>query len=365
MTDALDTEIRRLMGELWESAPLPPTADEICRRRPRQPQRGRRWLALVAMLIPVVALAGLLRVGDRSPTRLATGGPPTSELPSAQVGGPGDGVLPDPTFVTLANPPAGLRFIEGGGRVANGRSKEILLADSQGRSARVLWTAPSGCGAGTPATTIRGEPGGASLPSAAASPIPSNSKDAAFVASGNGGAMHWCEQGRMNINLMTSGLDEAGTRGLAMTIRPMAGNADQLTLDVPSGFSAGRPDAHGRLYKLAFRPEENLSSRPRLTLMITSAWSTNMQLLKAKVGGSAVEVDVDGRKGFIVQAPGGPRYQSLVIVYDDRTIVTLDGDGLTPDQLLSAAASLRPADSSLAPDVSGDPGLCDRLGLCG
>ena len=99
---------------------------------------------------------------------------------------------------------------------------------------------------------------------------------------------------------------------------------------------------------------------------VRGAWTTDLRLLEARSAlSSATEVDVGGRRGFIGQMPGGPRFQSLTVVYDGRTIVTLAGDGLSPDQLLSAAASLAPADASVAPDVRTEPGKCDRLGMCG
>lgn len=366
MTDPLDTEIRRLMGELERQAPLPPTSEEL-HLRGRPPPRHRsgfRLTGLVAFLVLVAGVISLQPWHDRSSTPVATGIGPTS-LPLGAAPIPGDAALPDPTFVTVASPPQGLRFIEGGSQVLRGRSEEILLADPKGQSVRLLWNAAGGCGAGTPLTTLREAPGTATAPPRAAGQIAPTSAEAPFVGSGNGGALHWCEQGKVDINLITSGFDEPGTRSVATTVHLIPGTSDRLTIGVPAGFAAGRPNAQGRLYNLAFRPDDASSSRPQLTVMIASAWTTDIGLLKARAGGSTSDVDVGGRKGFVAQSPGGSRYQSLTVVYDDRTIVTLRGDGLTTDQLAAAAASIRPADPSLAPDIAGDPGRCSRLGLCG
>jgi hypothetical protein len=177
--------------------------------------------------------------------------------------------------------------------------------------------------------------------------------------------LHWCDHGHIEIDLIVSGLDETATRSLAKTIRPQAGTPNALTLDPPPGFAAGQPNAKGLLYSLVYQPDDAPASRPQLVVTVASAWTTDLRLLEARSGGSPVEVTVGERKGFRVQAPGGPRYQSLTLLYDERTVVTLSGDGLTPDQLVAAAASLRPGDASTAPDVSGDPARCNRLGLCG
>ncbi|MDQ6948976.1 MAG: hypothetical protein M3256_22625 [Actinomycetota bacterium] len=367
MTDPLDTEIRRLMGELEQRAPLPPTTGELHLRGqpPPRHRRGSRLIGLAALFVMVAAVLSFQPWHDRSSTRVATGFGPTS-VPLGLAGTiPGEAALPDPTFVTIASPPQGLRFIEGGSQVLEGRSEEILLADSNGRSVRLIGLAPGSCGAGLPVTTLREATGTATAPSRAAGQIAPTSAEAVFVGSGNGGALHWCEQGKMDINLITGGFDESGTRRLATTVQLIPGTSDRLTIDVPAGFVAGRPTTQGRLYKLAFRPDDASSSRPQLTVMVASAWTTDLGLLKARAGGSTSDVDAGGRKGFILQLPGGSRYQSLTVVYDDRTIVTLQGDGLTPDQLVAAAASIRPADPSLAPDITGDAGRCKRLGLCG
>jgi len=80
---------------------------------------------------------------------------------------------------------------------------------------------------------------------------------------------------------------------------------------------------------------------------------------------SASDVTVDGRPGFATALPGGPRYQQLTVLFDDHTLVTLQGTGLSASQVQQAGASLAPADPALAPSVIGDASRCERLGLCG
>lgn len=85
MTDALDTEIRRVMGELWQRASIAPTADELRGRERRggEPRaHGRRartatWATVAIGAVVAVAVV-LPRLSDRSATELATGGPVTS-----------------------------------------------------------------------------------------------------------------------------------------------------------------------------------------------------------------------------------------------------------------------------------------------
>jgi len=190
--------------------------------------------------------------------------------------------------------------------------------------------------------------------------------DAAFVVSAGTGTLHWCDESKTDILLVTTGFDEAAARALGATVQPVDGRPTDLTLRVPAGFVAGRPSTAGLGYNLAFGPKQTTATKPSLTVLIRSAWTTDLRLLKTRsVHSSATEVDVGGRRGFSGQLPGGPRFQALTVVFDDRTIVELAGDGLSAEQLLSAAASLGPADPSTAPDVSGDPQRCERLGMCG
>lgn len=166
------------------------------------------------------------------------------------------------------------------------------------------------------------------------------------------GALRCCDHGHTEINFIVSGMEKAAACSLAKTDRSQARNPNALTLDPPPGFAAGLP---ARRQPVFYAPTGRDGGE---------AWTTDLQLLEARSGGSPVDVTVGDRNGFRVQAPGGPRYQSLTLAYDQRTIVTLS-DGLTPDELVAAAASLRPGDASTAPDVSGDPARCSRLGLCG
>jgi hypothetical protein len=190
--------------------------------------------------------------------------------------------------------------------------------------------------------------------------------DAAFVVSDGTGSLHWCDGNMTDIKLITTGFDEAAARALAVAVQPVPGSSTDLTVRVPPEFVAARPSATGLGYTLAFGPEQSSASKPSLTVHIGGAWTTDLRLLEARSGPSMPsEVDVGGHRGFSGQLPGGPRYQSLTVVFDDRTIVELTGDGLSADQLLSAAGSLGPADPATAPDVSGDPQRCQRLGMCG
>jgi hypothetical protein len=363
VTDPLDTEIRRLMGELSQRAPLAPTTEELGRRPQHRRQRahGARAVALAALLMTVVGVATLRLSDDGSSTRVATGTVPSSQAAGGQGGLPPDVALPDPTFLTIATPPEGLRYIEGASRATGGRSDEIALADASGRTVRMLWNTAGGCAAGTPRTTVRG----ATEAPAEGAPPALRSDDAPFVRSADGGALRWCHEGRVEVNLIATGFAEEATRSLARTVQLDPGSPDKLVIAVPPGFVAGRPNAQGRLHRLAFRPDQAASSRPQLTVTVTSAWTTDLRLLGARLGPSASEVVVGDRRALVTEAPGGADFQWLILVYDDRTVVMLQGAGLTREQLVSAAASLRVADPSLAPDVAGDPSRCARLGLCG
>ncbi len=55
----------------------------------------------------------------------------------------------------------------------------------------------------------------------------------------------------------------------------------------------------------------------------------------------------------------------VAVLYDDHTLVVLSSASMAEDDLLAAAGSLVPGDPSVPRPVASDPGLCDRLGMCG
>ncbi|MDQ6725794.1 MAG: hypothetical protein M3066_06470 [Actinomycetota bacterium] len=364
MTDRLTTEIRSALAELVDAAPLPPDLPGAGGR----PRRRTRPTRVVAIGLLAAALAGgLVAVDRRHPSTSVAAGQPPDTNHNAELAPIGSDVLPPPTFVSPTSVPGGLQFIEGGRTSpATSAPNEILIAGGEGRSARLVWTAASACGSATPVTAVRPGTGGSALSSPVATAMASDPQTASYGSTGGNGSLRWCEGGTTSVMLLTTGFDETAARALAATVRPAAGRAGDLTLVVPTGFSAGRPSARSVSYTLAFRPSQSATSRPQLTVGVRSAWTTDLQLLEASGGLPSVrQIDVGGSRGFVGQGAGGPQYQSLTVVYDERTIVNLGGDGLTSDQLIAAAASLAPADPAVAPDVTGDPQRCARLGLCG
>ncbi|MDQ6945784.1 MAG: hypothetical protein M3256_05800 [Actinomycetota bacterium] len=364
MTDQLTTEIRCALAELVDAAPLPPALPWDGGRSLRRPRPTR--VAAISLLAAALA-GGVFAVDHRHPsTSVAVGQPPNTRR-NAEPAPIGSDALPPPTFVSPASLPGALHFIEGGSSSpATSAPNEILIAGAEGRSARLLWTPGGACGNASPVTTVRPNTGGSDPPSPVVTAVASDPESAAYVSTGANGSLHWCEGGTTNIMVLTNGFDESAARALAATVRPAAGRADDLTLVPPIGFSAGRPNARGVSYTLAFRPSQSAESRPQLTVRVSPAWTTDLQLLEASTGLPSVrQIDVGGRRGFVGQGAGGSQYQSLTMVYDEHTIVSLGGDGLSSDQLIAAASSLGPADPTLAPDVAGDPQRCARLGLCG
>jgi hypothetical protein len=361
VSDSLSAAIRAAVAELVDAAPLPPElGPSVSRAKPRRPRLATALVVVILLSAFSVGISVLRR--DRSQTTVAASGGSSG---AGMVTEPpiGTDALPDPTFVRPVAPPAGLRLIEAGSSRSTPRgSREILLAGPGNRSARLLWTAPSPCRT-TTVTTVEAARGDAG-PDAGVS-RPQSASDAPFVGSGNTGSLHWC-QGETDINLITVGFDETTTRALAATVHAVSGRPDDLTLQLPPDFIGGRPSASGLAFTLAFGPDQSPAAKPTMAVHIRAAWTTDLRLLEARSGLSpATEIDVGGHRGFIGQLPGGPRYQSLTVVFDDRTLVELVGDGLTADQLVSAASSLGPADPSSAPDVSGDSERCRRLGMCG
>lgn len=362
MNDALTNEIRRALAELVDAAPLPPEVPGLT-RHPLRHLTDRA--ALVSVLVVALAVAGAaVARDDRASTTVAVGPPGRTSEPEAALIAPP--VTLNPTLVSPSRPPDGLRFIEGGSResAAHGVGQTILLVGPDGRVARLGWnaiTVRGGCAASGPATTARGAPDGAAAPTTS---LPSSPGEATFKPSRDADWLQWCDDA-LQITLTTTGFDEASARILAGTVRRVPGQVDELTLTPPEGFLAGRPSADGPVYVLAFRPEQAVASRPQLIVRVVGAWTTDLRLLQAENGSPVTPVEVSGRPGFAGALPGGPRYQSLTVLFDDSTLVTLLGDGLSAEQLVATAGTLLPADPALAPSVIGDAGRCDRLGMCG
>lgn len=361
MTDALTEEIRRAVAELVDAAPVAPDFEVL----PGPPSRRPAYALVVAtaVVLLVVGGLGLLRrdastvvsVGQRSSA--PGGGGASTGIPAAVPG--------EPTFVAPSTLPQGLRLIEGGtGDSTTVAVNTILVAGPDGATARLSWSVDAG-GACVSAPWPRGEP---SVESGSAverlDRVPSTPADSPFTPSRDGSRLNWCAEGRF-FTFTAMGLSEDSARGIAASARVVPGRLDDVTIVPPSGFVAGAPKAVGQAHVLVFRPHENTSARPQLGMRVRSAWTTDLRLLKAELGvPTATDVDVGGRPGFIKEMPAGPRYYNLTVVYDDRTLVHLSGDGLSLAEMLSLAASLTPADRSMAPDVTSDPQRCKRLALC-
>lgn len=365
MSDVLTSHIRRAVAELVNAAPLPPDIGHAASRP--SPRRTHRRAALAGTLL-VALVAGVGVLNQDSSTTVSVGQP--SVPPTDPVDDPGAVPLPtslDPTFVSVSAPPAGLQFIEGGTGASTARGlSAIVAAGPSGSVARLTWTPTpvrGMCASAGPVTTVRGP--NAATPAVPAAVMASTPAEATFTASGDGGFLQWCRDDR-SFTMSTIALGESEARTLAATVRPVAGRPDDVTLDTPPGFVRGRPTTAGPTHVLVFRPNQALSARPQLTVRVRGAWTNDVRLLKAEAGvPTATEVNIGGRPAFLYEMPGGPRYLSLTVIWDDRTSVTLSGDGLSFSELRAAAASLGPADPALAPDVQGDPGRCSRLSMCG
>jgi hypothetical protein len=369
MTDPLTTEIRRAVAELVDAAPLPPDFDEIViHPLGRDGRRGVGIKAAAGIVVVAVAAVVLFAVRRSPGPTTVTILPSSSTTLTMSAGTPIVGAIPPtPTLVSPTKPPPGLRFIVGGSSDGAAQiSNEILVAGPPSRSARLIWFPPyhGACIDQAPATTVA--PGTSGTNSALAPTVlPVSPQQAAFTPSGDGGSsLEWCVNKTFKVDLDTTGFDETTARALAATVELVRGQSDEFTLVAPPGFVAGRPSTGGTMYVLTFGRDAASTSTPPLTVMIQGAWTTNLNLLESQ-SPPATNLDIGGRPAFIFQLPGGPRYQWLTIVYDNRTVVTLEGDGLTRQQLISAGSSLAPADPSLAANVSGDPQLCEHLGLCG
>ena len=349
MTDHLTTEIRRALTELVDAAPLAP---DLERRPTSRPAAGppRRLIAVALPLAVIVGSVVWLNDGDPQSTTVEVGEPTPSSPPF-------QGEPREPTLVAPTVLPAGLQFVEGG-RSAQviGGGNTILLAAADGRTARLTWsevTMPGGCPGPVPMTTIRGS--SASGPSGP--PAPATPEEAVFRGTGDSGQLVWCGEG-IYVTLSSEGMGEAATRSLATTVRREAGRPGSLAITPPAGFASGRIAQSGTRYALTY----GLTPGRRLRVHIRPGWTADLRLLKAEVGAvEARDVTVGGRPGFVREGTTA----SLTLLYDDRSIVSLFGTGLTPDELLETSASLRPADPAIAPDTATQPGLCDRLGLCG
>lgn len=355
--ERLDTEIRRAVNEVVDLAPLPPTLDPASIRTARRP---RRALAGTTLLFAVViGLTGLAIWVVPKPDHQARqsqdplSGPATTQVP------------PPPTLVGPSTAPRGLELVLGGTATLTGGPDALLLANETGtRTARLLFTPPgrAGCTTGQQVTTTSHAAGSRQTPPATQGAQPSLA-EAQWQSAGDGfGALHWCDDAGRELNLVTRGLTQTEARELAATVRASATDPAAVDVDPPEGFVLGRELRSTRISRLLY--ERPGSASPRLEISVQTPWTRHLQLLAATAW-SAELLQLGGRPSIALSnRPGKQGFDTYVVLWDDATLVTVRGEGITDQQLRAAAADLRPLDPSLAPE-NPNPLTCGRLGLCG
>jgi hypothetical protein len=364
VTDRLTTEIRRAVAEMVDAAPLPPEfpLPALQPAGPAHPKRTTAMAMTLAFAVVVAAAVGIWNTRTNHP-RVQVG--PSAQVRQSSTPAPTTPVAPTPSFVLPTKLPTTVKFLAGGQVYAStpgpGGVKNIILVGPSGQSARLTWSGSGDCNTLEPTTTVAQEAGQVAPAGQGQSTMATNPDAAPYRASGNAGLLNWCVQSAGRVQLTTVGMGETGSRSLSRTVRSSP-TAEGLSLTTPTGFVSGSPDAGGFQYTVKYGPVATGASAPTVVVTISPAWTNNVSLLETFTGFSSPIMTIGGRPGFVVDTPGN---MSATVLYDANTIVSVQGTGISLNQVEVAAASLAPASSALAPDVSADPSTCNILGLCG
>jgi hypothetical protein len=338
MTDILDRKIKGLVAELVDAAPVAPPLGSV----PARPRRAPgRWAAAAAAAACLVAAAAFLVTLDRSQgSRVQLGGRP-----------PVAPALEDtekPTFVVPAQLPAGLELVDAGSGTSGRASFEeiVFWSDDFTAIGRILWGPVEG---GCPAAANPGV-------------VPASQQEAigahrsAVPAPASGQSIQWCDPADgVMVTVSPGRLSREGTAEIAEGV---VRSGDDLAVRLPARFTAVRTPAELERFRLRYRGHG--PGAPELWVDVQSAgpFPLERQRVDSADPASWAPVLLGGR-------PAIAGDHVVAVAYDDHTLVVLSSPSLPESDLLAAAASLVPGDASLPKPVASDPGLCDRLGMCG
>lgn len=150
-------------------------------------------------------------------------------------------------------------------------------------------------------------------------------------------------------------LSPVGTAEIAESV---VRTGDDLAVRLPARFTAVRTPAERELFRRRYR-----GRGPGATELWVEVQSAGPFPLERQ------RIDSVDPASWAPAVPGGrPAVAGdhvVAVLYDDHTLVVLSSSSLSETDLLAAAASLVPGDPSLPTPVASDPGLCERLGMCG
>ncbi len=333
--DNVDTRIRRAVAELVDAAPLPPSFDRIVAARRT---RHRRRLVLVVPLAVAAAVVALVARNElRSPVEVTTEIAPSDR---SIVPAPKEAVWP--TRVAPSKLPAGLELADAARdttrREPSGSGQLEFWSGDFARSGLVSWS-PSrgGC---------------------RSSPVAQSQREAIerFRDFPEGSSLQWCDSATgLHVGVSTHGMPSEDAAELARRVHARDGS---VTVALPEGFRG--VEVPGVYHVIALRYEgRTLAGKPQLHVRIDSAGPFELERRRAQMW---------ERRPRLATLGGRPALETenaVIVLYDDRTLVTLSGDGLSREDVFAAAESLVARNDIDIPSVTSDPAACDRLRICG
>jgi hypothetical protein len=321
----VDDAIRRAVSELVDAAPLPPVLDDGPTPVPSGGS-GRGPRLLLAAFVLVVALVLILVVARR----------PGPVNPSGVAPGPSIGAEPqetiEPTAVVPASVPAGmaLTLATRGDSRHDGSGALAIYQVGGPQETVVLWS--PGCE----------PPGSAGM----------RTKDdaIALIRAGVGVGEGWCQDGyRVGLEASHDPAIDAAIAA-SVTFDPATKG---FRASVPSGYASHRQAPAGTV------TFEYGSVSPE-GLLITATGAEGPEAFDAEravlFDPAGHDVELGGHRAYVADR-SGPRRSTVLVQYDDHTVVLLVSFVLDADQLADVAAGLRPADAaSLAAIDASTPG---------
>jgi hypothetical protein len=305
---------------------------------PGPPRRGPQLAGALVVLVALVAIVYVVITSTPSAEQAGRGRTPATSpfsLPSVESGSI------RPTMVAPGQMPGELHLVEGAADRSGFGDDRLML---------IVWSASKG-----EAIEVLGETGCRERSHALAD----RAVAVAQARRDPESDIRWCEDG-LQFTVIAGPSTEAEVAALVVaTVRfdltaagpqATAGTATAGTVTAPTGFEVIPGEPRGERVLLRYAAA---ASGPQVTVLVQGGdrWSLDRYAAQSVLNGGwrGPRTPIGPSPGYIVEQPSSTEVH---LQYDEHTMVSITGEGLSGDEMRRLAASLADADPSLAPLVS-------------
>ena len=357
MNDQLERAVRSVLTDIISTAPARDAQAIRTVGVEPSPRTGHPYLKVAAAMLAVVGVGGVALLSSRdpgtTPTAARTGAeitsvppPAATALPPTVPTAPGpspvtvtaNNAVVAPTLLTSSNLPSGMTLEDGGTTTIPGPAEVELVASDNSVSYRIQWQPADCISAAVPPRTDALAALAAQQVAAGEQPIDP------FV--------QWCD-GPNFVTVYSTGSTPESFVAFVSTVSA-ASDSSSVTFVPPSGMQYRSEPVTRTWSALSYRNGDRV-----ILIKVASAVDGEIPLSLADVSKEQAIIVGPFTAHRTVDQPS----PQLLLVYDDNTVAFISGENVTDQELEDAAAALRPADTTLAPPVSGN---CKTFGaMCG